>query len=159
VGDIQDEYDREEKLYERVSEKEYIFNAKISINEFNALMYLDLDDRDYETLGGFLYAQLDKIPVVDDSITYNQMRFTVLTTRGRRITRIRVELESGALPPVESLDANQDEHEHMSDPQNIASARPLEEQGQATTGSQRQLFARRRSRRSHAKHVGNVSFS
>lgn len=159
VGDIQDEYDREEKLYERVSEKEYIFNAKISINDFNALMYLDLDDRDYETLGGFLYAQLDKIPVVDDSITYNQMRFTVLTTRGRRITRIRVELESGALPPVESPDANLDEHEHTSDPQNIAPVRPREEQGQATTGSQRQLFARRRSRRTHAKHVGNVSFS
>src|SRR5258706_3222276 len=90
VGDIQDEYDREEKLYEQVSENEYIFNAKISIEDFNDLMEQDLDDSDYETLGGFLYAQLDKIPTVGDTITFNNLTFTVLSTRGRRITQVRV---------------------------------------------------------------------
>ncbi|GAC1348320.1 MAG: hemolysin family protein [Ktedonobacteraceae bacterium] len=91
VGDIQDEYDREEKLYEQINENEYIFNAKISIDEFNELMDTKLDDTDYETLGGFLYAQLDKIPSVGDTITFNGLTFTVLTTRGRRITQVRVE--------------------------------------------------------------------
>src|SRR5215471_20818964 len=43
VGDIQDEYDREEKLYERISEDEYIFDAKISIDEFNDVMGTELD--------------------------------------------------------------------------------------------------------------------
>src|SRR5205085_11177008 len=38
VGDIQDEYDREEKLYEKVSENEYIFDVKIKIDEFNEMM-------------------------------------------------------------------------------------------------------------------------
>src|SRR5439155_25261996 len=52
VGDIQDEYDREEKLYQQVSENEYIFDAKISIEEFNDLMDQELEDVDYETLGG-----------------------------------------------------------------------------------------------------------
>src|SRR5947209_13368058 len=60
VGDIRDEYDHEENLYEQVSENEYIFDAKISIDEFNELMDMDLDNTYYETLGGFLYAQLDK---------------------------------------------------------------------------------------------------
>src|SRR6266705_4475491 len=91
VGDIQDEYDREEKLYEKVNEDIYIFNAKINIDEFNEIMDMELADTDYETLGGFLYAQLDKIPNVGDTITFNDMIFTVLTTRGRRITKIRVE--------------------------------------------------------------------
>jgi putative hemolysin len=90
VGDIQDEYDREEKLYEQVSENEYIFDAKISIEEFNDLMDQELEDVDYETLGGFLYAQLDKIPTVGDTITFNNLTFTVLSTRGRRITQVRV---------------------------------------------------------------------
>src|SRR5947209_10454535 len=90
VGDIQDEYDREEKLYEKVSENEYIFDAKINIDEFNELMDTNLDDTGYETLGGFLYAQLDKIPVVGDTIRFNDLTFTVLTTRGRRITQVRV---------------------------------------------------------------------
>ena len=91
VGDIQDEYDREEKLYEQINENEYIFDAKINIDEFNELMDMKLDDTDYETLGGFLYAQLDKIPNVGDTITFDNLTFTVLTTRGRRITQVRVE--------------------------------------------------------------------
>ena len=91
VGDIQDEYDHEEILYEQVKEDEYIFDAKISIYDFNQIMNMDLDDRDYETLGGFVYAQLDKIPVAGDTVTYDGLTLTVLATRGRRILKIRVE--------------------------------------------------------------------
>ena len=90
VGDIQDEYDREEQLYQQINENEYIFNAKINIDEFNELMDTELDDSDYETLGGFLYAQLDKIPNIGDTVTFNDLTFTVLTTRGRRITQVKV---------------------------------------------------------------------
>jgi putative hemolysin len=91
VGDIQDEYDREESLYEKVNEHEYIFAAKISIDDFNELMGTKLSDSDYGTLGGFVYAQLDKIPNVGDTVTFEDFTFTVLATRGRRITKIRVE--------------------------------------------------------------------
>ncbi len=96
VGDIQDEYDREEKLYEQVNEHEYIFNAKISIDEFNEIMDMALDDTDYETLGGFLYARLDKIPNVGDTSVFDNVSFTVLTTHGRRITQVRVERQTTA---------------------------------------------------------------
>jgi CBS domain containing-hemolysin-like protein len=92
VGDIKDEFDREETLYEEVNPREYIFSAKISIDEFNDVMDTRLEHEDYDTLGGFLYAQLDKIPVVGDAITFEQHRFTILTTRGRRITKVRVEI-------------------------------------------------------------------
>ena len=91
VGDIRDEYDREENLYEQVSQYEYLFDAKISIDEFNELMDADLEGEGYDTLGGFLYAQLDKIPVAGDTITFKNLTFTVLTTRGRRITKVKVE--------------------------------------------------------------------
>jgi CBS domain containing-hemolysin-like protein len=91
VGDIQDEYDREESLYEKINEHEYIFAAKISISDFNELMGVRLGDVGYETLGGFVYAQLDKIPNIGDTVTFENLTFTVLATRGRRITKIRVE--------------------------------------------------------------------
>ena len=91
VGDIQDEYDREENLYEQVTQYEYVFDAKISIDEFNDLMETDLENEGYDTLGGFLYTQLDKIPVAGDTITFKNLTFTVLTTRGRRITKVKVE--------------------------------------------------------------------
>jgi putative hemolysin len=91
VGDIRDEYDREENLYEQVTQYEYVFDAKISIDEFNELMDTDLENEGYDTLGGFLYAQLDKIPVAGDTITFKDLTFTVLATRGRRITKVKVE--------------------------------------------------------------------
>src|SRR5579883_412583 len=94
VGDIKDEYDREENLFEKIDEHEYIFDAKISIYDFNEVMGTHLGDEDYETLGGFVYAQLDKIPNEGDTIAYENLMFTVLATRGRRITKVRVERKS-----------------------------------------------------------------
>ncbi len=47
VGDIKDEYDHEENLYEKVSEHEYIFDAKINIYAFNEMMEMHLQDTDY----------------------------------------------------------------------------------------------------------------
>lgn len=105
VGDIQDEYDHEEMLYERVKENEYVFSAKINIDEFNELMGTKLENEDYDTLGGFLYAQLDKIPVAGDTITFEHYRFTILTTRGRRIVRVQVE----RLPKRDATRLNQPE--------------------------------------------------
>jgi CBS domain containing-hemolysin-like protein len=98
VGDIQDEYDREEKLYEQVNDHEYVFSAKISIDEFNEIMDIKLEHEDYDTLGGFLYAQLDKIPVAGDTVTFHHYRFTILTTRGRRIVRVQVERLPASAP-------------------------------------------------------------
>jgi CBS domain containing-hemolysin-like protein len=108
VGDIQDEYDREELLYEQINENEYVFDAKISIDEFNELMDADLGDEDYDTLGGFLYAQLDKIPNVGDTSAYKDLTFTVLSTRGRRITKVRVERKHAQTPQT-SIGEQQDE--------------------------------------------------
>ena len=132
IGDIQDEYDREEQLYQQVNENEYIFDAKINIDEFNELMDTGLDDTDYETLGGFLYAQLDKIPNIGDAATFNDLTFTVLTTRGRRITQVKVirkpanqtnELETEVqhagpylLPAPKNQEQNPQNMEHPSEP-------------------------------------------
>lgn len=91
VGDIQDEYDHEEILYEKINENEYIIDAKMSIYDFNDLMDTHMVDTEYETLGGFVYAQLDKIPGVGDTISFEDLTFVVLATRGRRILKIRVE--------------------------------------------------------------------
>lgn len=103
VGDIQDEFDREETLYERVNPDEYIFDAKISVDEFNEVMDTNLEDEEYDTLGGFMYAQLDKIPVVGDTITYKNLVFTVLDTRGRRITKVKVvRIHPQEVPPPQT---------------------------------------------------------
>ncbi|HZT99186.1 MAG TPA: hemolysin family protein [Ktedonobacteraceae bacterium] len=123
VGDIKDEYDREENLVEKINEDEYIFDAKISIYDFNEMMGTHLDDADYETLGGFVYAQLDKIPNVGDTVTFENMTFTVLATRGRRITTIRVERHH---PQTPTLPKPEDKQLLLPAPQ------PSEEQSEAS---------------------------
>ena len=111
VGDIQDEYDREEVLYERVNENEYIFDAKISIEDFNEVMGTGLESEYYDTLGGFLYDKLDKIPVAGDTITFEGLTYTVLATRGRRITKVSVVRSQ---PQESPPPANQQEEDHKS---------------------------------------------
>lgn len=117
IGDIQDEYDKEEQLVEKVSDDEYIVDAKISLDDFNELLDTEIEGEGYETLGGFVYAQLDKIPTVGDVVTYENVTITVLGTKGRRVTKVKVvrrqeagpeggepedEEEQRALPPSET---------------------------------------------------------
>jgi CBS domain containing-hemolysin-like protein len=90
IGDIQDEYDKEEVLYERIGDDEYEMDAKISIDDFNELLDTRLTDEDYDTLGGFVYTQLDKVPSVGDEVKYQNLALTVLSTKGRRITKVKV---------------------------------------------------------------------
>jgi CBS domain containing-hemolysin-like protein len=90
IGDIQDEYDKEEQLVEKVSDNEYIVDAKISLDDFNELMDTELTSEDYDTLGGFVYAQLDKIPTVGDVVSHENLTITVLSTKGRRVTKVKV---------------------------------------------------------------------
>ncbi|HEV2238356.1 MAG TPA: CNNM domain-containing protein, partial [Ktedonobacterales bacterium] len=102
IGDIQDEYDREEVVAQRIAPNEYIVDAKIGIDDFNDLLDARLPSADYDTLAGFLYAQLDKIPTGGDRVTTDHLRFTVLGTKGRRITKVRVERDA---PPDSASDA------------------------------------------------------
>jgi CBS domain containing-hemolysin-like protein len=90
VGDIQDEYDVEEALFERVRENEYIIDAKLPVEEFDELVGRELPEGDYETLGGFVIAQLDKIPTTGDVVHFEDLTITVLGTKGRRVTKVRV---------------------------------------------------------------------
>ncbi|GEM_PF-9948 len=90
IGDIQDEYDKEEQLFEQVGPNEYIVDAKISLDDLNELLETDLTSEDYDTLGGLVYAQLDKIPSVGDTVTSDGLTLTVLGAKGRRITKVKV---------------------------------------------------------------------
>jgi CBS domain containing-hemolysin-like protein len=89
-GDIKDEYDKEEQIFERVSDTEFLVDAKISVDELNELIDADLPAEEYDTLGGFVYAELDKIPTVGDMVTHDDLTITVLASKGRRVTKVKI---------------------------------------------------------------------
>jgi CBS domain containing-hemolysin-like protein len=90
VGEIQDEYDVEEDLIQEVSDDEALFDARVSIRDVNDTLDLDIEDADFDTLGGLLYHELGKVPNVGDEVRVDGVLVTVLTTTGRRVRKVRV---------------------------------------------------------------------
>jgi CBS domain containing-hemolysin-like protein len=90
VGEIQDEYDVEEELIQEVSDDEALFDARVSIRDVNGTLDLEIEDEDFDTLGGLLYHELGKVPSVGDEVRVDGALVTVLTTTGRRVRKVRV---------------------------------------------------------------------
>ncbi|GIV81025.1 MAG: hypothetical protein KatS3mg051_0379 [Anaerolineae bacterium] len=91
VGEIRDEYDiNEEEVYQQVGEHEYIVDAGIDLDDFNRLLDVDLPTDDSDTLGGYFYSKLGKVPVVGETLTEDTLHMEVLSVDDRRIRKIRV---------------------------------------------------------------------
>jgi putative hemolysin len=90
VGEIRDEYDVEESMIEEVSEHEALFDGRVSIRDVNDTLDLDIEDDDFDTLGGLLYHSLGKVPDVGDEVRVDGAVVTVLSTTGRRVRQVRV---------------------------------------------------------------------
>jgi putative hemolysin len=102
IGDIQDEFDREEREYEQVSPMTYIVSGQMNLDDFNELLGTELEaGEEYDTIGGFMLSQLDKIPVVGDTVRTAAVTLTVLATNRRRIAKIQAVLAhpDDATPP------------------------------------------------------------
>lgn len=99
VGEIQDEHDVEEPIYEIISEDEYILNARINLDDFAKLLGVELQDEGSDTLGGFIYNRLGRVPSVGDRVEYDGIQITVLTVAGRRIGKVRVTRHRPARSP------------------------------------------------------------
>ncbi len=90
VGDIRDEYDVDEESYvERLGDREFVFDARIDLDEVNELLDLKLPTDDSDSLGGFIYGQLGHIPTVGERVNAAQAQFEVLSVAGRRIRKVR----------------------------------------------------------------------
>ena len=96
VGEIQDEFDAEEDQIEPISDRETVFDALVNLDDVNRAMDLELESEDADTLGGFVYAHLGKIPTSGDHFEVGQVGFSVVSTAGRRIKKVRV---TKLLPP------------------------------------------------------------
>ena len=97
VGDIDDEYDQEDKLYTRLSDDTFNFEGRIPLTDFFRITGLDADDYsdmadDAETLAGMLLAIKGDFPKEKESLVYGRCRFLVLKLADHRITLVRVKV-------------------------------------------------------------------
>lgn len=94
VGDILDEYDDENNLIDHIDNDVLIVNSKISIEETSNLLDVELPMDEFESLGGFVFNLLGRIPRVGDIIEYNDTVFKVLEVHNRRIRKIEISKKS-----------------------------------------------------------------
>lgn len=94
VGEIRDEYDQgEEMLVQTVSPDEVLFKGRVSLDDFNDALDTHLDPDMTDTLGGFFYGELGRVPVEGDQLAVEDWMLTVEEVRGRRVGRIRARRE------------------------------------------------------------------
>jgi CBS domain containing-hemolysin-like protein len=90
VGEIQDEYDLgEEQNYQKVSDDEYLFHGRIPLAEFNELMHAEFSTENADTLGGYLFSHLGRLPKPGERLSEDGLALTVELITGRRIRRVR----------------------------------------------------------------------
>jgi putative hemolysin len=90
VGEITDEYETTSPAaLKRIDETTYEVDARMRIDEINDQLNVLLpDDRDYETIGGFVFSTLGKIPKVGERCQFDNIGIQVLAAEPRRITRL-----------------------------------------------------------------------
>jgi CBS domain containing-hemolysin-like protein len=93
VGDIQDEYDEEKPIVEKVNDTEFIVNALAPIYDVNSHLPHDLpEDGDYDTVSGWLGDIFGKIPDVGEQKEANGYNITVLKKSDQNIESVKLEL-------------------------------------------------------------------
>lgn len=90
VGEIEDEFDLREVHIQHISDNEAVMDARVSIQDLNELFGLHIRGGDFDTVGGFVYTKLGKIPSPGDEITAEGVKATVLSTVGHRIKQVRI---------------------------------------------------------------------
>jgi putative hemolysin len=91
VGEIDDESDEIESLYEKISEDEYIIQGRMLIDDFNELFHTNLHMSDVDTMAGYFITALGTIPDEDDKLSFDVDNVTLTSEEmeGTRVLKLR----------------------------------------------------------------------
>ncbi|MGW5187995.1 hemolysin family protein [Kribbella sp. NPDC004138] len=90
IGDIKDEYDEEAAETTRLRSGDIEVDGLLNLDDFADATAIELPDGPYETVGGFLAAQLGKVPSTGDEVAFETHTLTVTEMDGRRVARVRL---------------------------------------------------------------------
>lgn len=93
VGEIRDEYDRdEEKSIRRIAPNTYLIEGNVKIDDVNDVLQLHLASEDYESIGGYVLEQLEHFPKEGECVTKGGISFTVTRMEQTRIAEVKLSL-------------------------------------------------------------------
>ena len=101
VGEIRDEYDEdEEQELVEVGPGEYVVEGSMKLDDLNDLLDLELESEDYDSIGGLIIGQLDRLPEEGESVVCDGIRLVVDRLDKNRIDRVHM-----YLPNEQNVDA------------------------------------------------------
>lgn len=106
VGEIDDESDEVEELYEKISDKEYVIQGRMLIDDFNEAFNMSLHMSDVDTMAGYLITALGLIPDEGEKLSFEVDNVKLISEEmeGSRVLKIRVifhDPEDGEVEPEE----------------------------------------------------------
>jgi CBS domain containing-hemolysin-like protein len=91
IGDIGETQNNNDLLIQMLDDQTFLVQAQINLEDLNEVLELNLPlTKQYQTLGGFMLYQLQKIPVVGESFRYQNLEFTVASVTGPRLVQIQI---------------------------------------------------------------------
>jgi CBS domain containing-hemolysin-like protein len=93
VGDIKDEYDvNEEAEYIQLGEKEYIVDGSMNLDDLNEMMEIDLPTDEADSIGGYIYSLLGRVPDVGETIeeAEHHVSMRIEAVENRRIRKVHI---------------------------------------------------------------------
>jgi putative hemolysin len=96
VGDLRDEYDIDTSTAQRLRGGDVVIDGLLNTDDFAEESGFQLPDGPYETVAGYVMAELGHLPQIGESVDVDGFRLTVVELDGRRVARVRV----GRVPPV-----------------------------------------------------------
>ncbi len=90
VGEITDEYDREEPPIVDLGEGAYRVDGRLGIDEVNELLDAELPDEEWDTVGGLVLGLMGSIPDQGDEVPFQDLIFKAEKVNGRRIAKVLI---------------------------------------------------------------------
>ena len=90
VGEIRDEYDSEAEPVVQEGEDRFVFSAKVAISDLVDRLGIEVEDGEFETIGGYVLARVGRVPAVGERFTFDGMDVEILEAERRRIHKVRL---------------------------------------------------------------------
>jgi CBS domain containing-hemolysin-like protein len=97
VGEIRDEYDSEAEPIVAESDDTFVFSAKVGIGDMRERLGVEIEDGDFETVGGYVLARVGRVPAVGERFTFDRLDIEILEAERRRIHKVRIRRHEPAL--------------------------------------------------------------
>ena len=90
VGDIQDEFDKENEDIIFINENSWLCDARINLSDLNETIETQFPEDDFDSLGGFVFDLFGKVPVKFEKVCWNNFEFIIQAMDGHRINLVKI---------------------------------------------------------------------